>query len=67
MNALVTVFKVELEDKPEIKSQLLNLSDETREVSGAFIFSPQSGKLFEFLSILKSHNIGYGTHFNSKI
>ena len=32
----------------------------------ALVFSPKSGKLVEFLSVLKFHKISYGTHFDTK-
>jgi hypothetical protein len=66
MNAVIIVFKSELAEKPEVLPDLQSLCKEVTEVSSARIYSPYSGKLFDFLSILKSNKINYGTHFDTK-
>ena len=66
MNAVVVIFKSELAEKNHIVPELEKLCKEVRELASAFVYSPYSGKLFEFLSILKSHKITYGTHFDTK-
>jgi hypothetical protein len=67
MNAIITVFKIEFKDKKEIEILLPEMSDEVKEISDAFIYSPKPGKLMQFLSILKNHKIAYATHFNSRL
>ena len=66
MNAIVTIFCSELNEKVNITNQLEKLSTDTRKVGNAYIFNPKPGKLFEFLSVLKFHKVAYGTHFDTK-
>jgi hypothetical protein len=66
MNAVIVVFKSELAEKNSVIPELKRLCKEVTEVTSAYIYSPYSGKLFDFLDILKSHKIGYGTHFDTK-
>lgn len=66
MKAIVTVFKSELKDREFVTNQLLANCQEVREVGDAIIFSPKSGSLVEFLSILRFNKIAYGTHFDTK-
>jgi hypothetical protein len=65
MQAIITVFKTEFEGKEHIASRLKDMVDEVRLMSGAYILSPNPGKLFELLNILKENKITYGTHFDS--
>lgn len=64
MQAIITVFKVELKDKNDLFENIQNLSSDISEVGDAYTFSPKAGKLFELLNVLKNNNINYGTHFN---
>lgn len=66
MNAIVTIFSSELTDKQYLRSQLEQLCHDSQKVGNAFIFSPSTGKLLEFLSILKFNKVAYGTHFDTK-
>jgi hypothetical protein len=66
MNAIVTIFAIELNDKQYLVPQLEKLCSESRKVGSAYIFSPMPGKLFEFLSVLKFNKVAYGTHFDTK-
>jgi hypothetical protein len=66
MNAIVTIFNSELKEKKYITIQLESLCTEVKKVGNAWIFSPNPGKLFEFLSVLKFHKVAYGTHFDTK-
>ena len=66
MKAIVTVFLEEFEGKSDAFSQLSEMSSEARQVGNAQIFFPIQGRLFEFLTVLKSQRIAYGTHFASK-
>jgi hypothetical protein len=66
MNAIVTIFGSELNNKEYVTVQLEKLSVDSRKVGNALIFSPQPGKLFEFLSVLRFHKVAYGTHFDTK-
>lgn len=65
MKAIVTVFRRELEDKEHLQDRLKNMSVEVKEVGEAFIFSPRAGVLMEFLLILKTNKVSYGTHFDT--
>lgn len=67
MQAIVTIFKAELIGKETVESQLHAISSEVKQVGDAFIYSPNPGKLFEFLNIVRAHQIAYGTHVNSAI
>jgi hypothetical protein len=64
MQTVITVFINEFEGK-DYKMLLNDLYDSVTEFEGALIFKPKSGKLFQFLSVLREHKIQYGTHFNS--
>jgi hypothetical protein len=65
MQAIITVFKTEFEGKEYIASRLKDMVEEVKLMSGAYIFSPSPGRLFELLDVLKENKINYGTHFDS--
>lgn len=67
MRAIITIFKAEFTGKEDIGMQLTILCDEVKEVGDAYVYSTRPGKLFEFLNIVKTHHIAYGTHVNSAI
>ncbi|MBT1704424.1 hypothetical protein [Chryseosolibacter indicus] len=64
MDVVITIFKAEFKGKADLM-QLLHAMAQINEVDGALICSPHTGKLFDFLGILKDHKISYGTHFNT--
>lgn len=64
MQAIITVFKVELNNREQIFKEIKEMSSDLSEVGEAYTFSPKPGKLFELLTLLKNNNINYGTHFN---
>ena len=64
MRAVITVFKVELHDRPNILNSIREMSADISELANVYTFSPKPGKLFELLNILKNNNVNYSTHFN---
>jgi hypothetical protein len=66
MRSIVTVFKTEFSNREFVKEKLTTLTKDTREFDDALVFSPKSGKLVEFLSVLKFYKIAYGTHFDTR-
>jgi hypothetical protein len=65
MQAIITVFKIELIDKSHVIDMINTLTLDLKEVGDAYIFSPKPGKLFELLNLLRDNHIVYGTHFNT--
>jgi hypothetical protein len=43
------------------------VEDYSRFVGDALVYSPMSGKLIEFLTVLRDKKIVYGTHFNTSV
>jgi hypothetical protein len=64
MNAIITVFKSESGARG-LHRGLSKISKEVMELSDAFIYNPEPGRLLEFLSLLKENKIAYGTHFDT--
>jgi hypothetical protein len=65
MQAIITIFKTEFEGKEQVKEILIDLTEDVKTVSDAYIFSPRAGRLFDLLNVLRRNKIIYGTHFNS--
>jgi hypothetical protein len=65
MHAIITIFQAEFANKENIRRIINDLSVDVQEIQGASIYSPKSGKLMEFLTILRENKIAYGTHFNT--
>jgi hypothetical protein len=61
--AIIIIYKIELNHKEEVKKSLQELCTDIREAGEAFIYSPRSGRLMEFLTFLRENKIAYGTHF----
>ena len=67
MSALITIFKNELAGQDLLLSRLKHLSNETREMEDALVFSVRAGMLMSFLHLLNETHIEYGTHFSRDI
>ena len=65
MTAIITIFEIEFAGKEEVSRKVEQLSSDVKKIEGACIYSPRSGKLMEFLTILRENKISYGTHFNT--
>jgi hypothetical protein len=65
MQVMVTVFKSEFIGKESLSPILSALSASTAEIESAMIFIPKPGKLMELLTLLSTHKIVYGTHFDT--
>jgi hypothetical protein len=65
MNAIITVFKNEFEEKSHVLHTLRSIAGDVKEVNEAYVIIPKSGSLMQVLTFLKEKNIAYGTHFNS--
>ena len=65
MTAIITIFEIEFAGKEEVSRKVEQLSSDVKKIEGAYIYSPKSGKLMEFLSVLRENKIAYGTHFNT--
>jgi hypothetical protein len=65
MNAIITVFKSEFDEKSHVLAVLHSMAKEVKEIDQAYAIIPQSGSLMHLLTFLKEKNIVYGTHFNS--
>ena len=63
--AVVTIFKSDLAGKEAIALSLEDLCNEVAKLEHALVYSPKSGKLFEFLNTLRDNGIDYRTHFDS--
>lgn len=64
MKALITIFKTELAGK-NVDELLHGLYDDVTDIGDALIYRPSSGKLFQFLNVLRVEKIAYGTHFDT--
>jgi hypothetical protein len=67
VRAIITIFKAEFVGKQQINSLLMDMCTQVKDVEDASIYSPKSGRLFEFLNILRDNKIAYGTHFNTAL
>lgn len=65
MKTIVTIFKGELQGKSHLHERLARIAVEAHEIGDAYVYSPKSGSLMEFLLVLKSNRISYGTHFDT--
>lgn len=63
LRAVITIFKSQLVNKPLEK--WLHLYDVVSDVDDVIVVKAKTGKLFDFLQVLKENGIDYGTHFNT--
>lgn len=65
MDAIVTIFKSEFKDKPDVFTDLNAICPNVQQVDDAYIVKPTPGTLFEILNFLKQNKINYGTLFDT--
>lgn len=65
MSAIITVFKSEFNNKPQVHIELVKLCDDIKEIGDAHVYAIRSGRLFAFLAILQDNRIVYRTHFDT--
>ena len=66
MQVVVTIPQHELEGKSEMKQKISLFAEEIKEGSGECKYSPKSGALMNFLTLLKENGVGYTTHFDMR-
>lgn len=59
-----TVFKSELENKPELLNIISDMSSDMKEIPNGYAFSPKPGRLYELLNYLKENGLSYQTYFS---
>ncbi len=62
MDVIITIFKDQLADKPDLITQLTYLCQEVKELSDAILFIPEESSLSELISLLNSSKVSFGVH-----
>jgi hypothetical protein len=63
MSAIITVFKFQLQLKPELINIIEIMSVDIKVIADAYVFAPKAGHLYELLNCLNENGVDYRAHF----
>ncbi|MFZ6010602.1 MAG: hypothetical protein ACOYXT_09660 [Bacteroidota bacterium] len=65
MSVSITIFKSELVGKSKLEHQILQLCKAVQALEDTYVYTPMSGKVVEFLHLLRDNKIMYSSHFET--